>query len=68
MFDGIPEGTEVRIHFAGSTQQLAMRVRYNGTSEGLHSLSGLGAMSGVDFTATDSALTNGRALSKVEVV
>ena len=66
MFEGIKAGDTVRIHFAGSTQTLAMQARYNGRVNGLHSLSTVGVLAGTDFTATDSALSNGRRLAKVE--
>lgn len=72
MFDTITTGQTVTIRFAGSTQGLAMRVRYDGEYDGLQHLSGLGFMADVHLTADTDAdgwtLSNGRRLFSVTPV
>lgn len=72
MFEGITEGQTIRIHFTGSTQGLAMRVRYEGFDDVAHHLSGLGVLEGAQMFAYPDgggwALSNGRALTAVEEV
>lgn len=63
-------GQKVRIHFAGSTQGLAMRAEVTEVSEGRVHFAGLGVMSEARFYAFNSGggwrLSNGRAISKIE--
>ena len=72
MFDEITTGQIVRIHFDGSTQGLAMRVRYEGECGGTRRFSGLGVMADAKFTVLHTghgwSMGNGRAVTKVEAL